>query len=99
MTDVKEQRICIKFCYKLHKTAAETHRIQKEAFGDQALSQTRTYVRVPQPVTVLSRIQQCPFASGPERLPKDFSFLQFVMANGETDLIWTMTDRVYTNVH
>jgi hypothetical protein len=25
MADVKEQRICIKFCFRLNKTAAETH--------------------------------------------------------------------------
>ena len=37
--DVKEQRICIKFYFKLNKTAIETHRILKEAFGEQALSQ------------------------------------------------------------
>jgi len=42
MVDVKEQRICIKFCFKLNKTAAETHRMLKEAFGEQALSQART---------------------------------------------------------
>jgi len=42
MADVKEQRICIKFCFKLNKTAAETHRMLKEAFGEQALSQART---------------------------------------------------------
>jgi len=40
---VKEQRICIKFCFKLNKTAAETHRMLKEAFGDQALSHARTF--------------------------------------------------------
>jgi len=34
MADVKEQRICIKFCFKLNKTAAETHRMLKEAFGE-----------------------------------------------------------------
>jgi len=45
MTDVKEQRICIKFCFKLDKTAAETHRMLREAFGDNALSQTQTYER------------------------------------------------------
>jgi hypothetical protein len=39
--DVKEQRICITFCFKLNKTAAETHRRLNEAFGEQALSQTR----------------------------------------------------------
>jgi len=37
--DVEEERIYIKFCFKLNKTAAETHRMLKEAFGEQALSQ------------------------------------------------------------
>jgi len=41
--DVKEQRICIKFCLKLNKTAAETHQMLKEAFGEQASSQARTF--------------------------------------------------------
>jgi hypothetical protein len=40
--DVMKQRICIKSCFKLNKTAAETHRMLKESFGAQALSQTRT---------------------------------------------------------
>jgi hypothetical protein len=39
MADVKEQRICIKFCFNLNRTAAETHRMPKEALGQQALSQ------------------------------------------------------------
>jgi len=43
MTDVKEQRICIKFCFKLGKTASGTHRMPEEAFGDDALGQTQTY--------------------------------------------------------
>jgi len=43
MADVNEQRICIKFCFKLNKTAAETRRILKEFFGEQALSQARTF--------------------------------------------------------
>ena len=42
IADVKEQRIFIKFCFKLNKTAAETHRMLYEAFGGQALSQART---------------------------------------------------------
>jgi len=42
MVDIMEQRICIKFFFKLNKTAAETHRMLKEAFGEQALSQART---------------------------------------------------------
>jgi hypothetical protein len=43
MAGVKEQRTCIKFCFKLNKTAAETHRMLKEAFGEEALSQARTF--------------------------------------------------------
>ena len=43
MADVKEQRICIKFCFKLNKTASETHQMLKEAFGEQALSEARTF--------------------------------------------------------
>jgi len=43
MVDVKEQRICIKFCFKLNKIAAETHRKLKEAFGEEALSQARVF--------------------------------------------------------
>ena len=34
MTDAKEQRICIKLCLKLVKTASEEHGMLKEAFGD-----------------------------------------------------------------
>ena len=43
MADVKEQIICIQFCFKLNKTAAETQQILKEAFGEQSLSQARTF--------------------------------------------------------
>jgi hypothetical protein len=42
MADVKEQRICIKFCFKHNITAAETHRMLKETFGEQALNKART---------------------------------------------------------
>jgi hypothetical protein len=44
MTDFKEQRICIKFCFNLKKTAAETHRMLQEAFGDNAMSQNKTFL-------------------------------------------------------
>jgi hypothetical protein len=44
MADFKEQRICIKFCFKLKKTAAETHRMLKEAFGDNAMGQSKTFL-------------------------------------------------------
>jgi len=44
MTDFKEQRICIKFYFNLEKTAAETHRMLQEAFGDNAMSQSKTFL-------------------------------------------------------
>jgi hypothetical protein len=43
MVDVKEQRVCIKFCLKLGKSLAKTHQIITQAFGDDALGQTQTY--------------------------------------------------------
>jgi hypothetical protein len=43
MTDVKEQWICIKFCFKLDKMASETHTMLKEAFGGNAQGPTQTY--------------------------------------------------------
>ena len=43
MEDVKEQCVCIKFCVKLEKNAAETHKMLKQAFGDNALGVTETY--------------------------------------------------------
>jgi len=44
MTNFKEQRICIKFCFNLKKTVAETHRMLQEAFGDNAMSQSKTFL-------------------------------------------------------
>ncbi|UYV69539.1 hypothetical protein LAZ67_6003926 [Cordylochernes scorpioides] len=43
VSDEREQRICIKFCFKLKKSATETYELIKEAFGDAALSRSRTF--------------------------------------------------------
>jgi hypothetical protein len=43
MVDVKERCVCIKFCFKLGKSAAKTHQMIKQAFGDEALGQMQTY--------------------------------------------------------
>jgi len=43
MADLKEQRVCIKFCFLLGKTAAETVTMLREAFKGEALSQARVY--------------------------------------------------------
>jgi hypothetical protein len=39
-----EQRICIKFCFDLTKTAAETHQMLQKAFGVNAMSQSKTFL-------------------------------------------------------
>jgi hypothetical protein len=41
MAGVKGQRSCIKFCFKLNKSATETHRMLKQALGELALSQAK----------------------------------------------------------
>jgi hypothetical protein len=43
MADLKEQCICVKFCFKLGKTASETHEMLKIAFGDSAMGRTETF--------------------------------------------------------
>jgi hypothetical protein len=43
MESVKEQRMCVIFCFKVRKTAAETHSMLREAHGNDTLSQTTTY--------------------------------------------------------
>jgi len=43
MADLKEQRVCIKFCFLLGKTATETVTMLREAFNEEALSQAKVY--------------------------------------------------------
>jgi hypothetical protein len=43
MADLREQRVCMKFCFELGKTAAETHQMLQQAFGNNSLGQTQTY--------------------------------------------------------
>ena len=38
-----EQRVNIKFCYKLKKTAAETHQMLLQAYGEEAVSKKCVY--------------------------------------------------------
>jgi hypothetical protein len=40
---LKEQRVCIKFCQKLGKTATETYEMLQQAFGETALSRSKTF--------------------------------------------------------
>jgi hypothetical protein len=43
MADIHEQRINIKYCFKLGKTFMETHEMTKNVYGDQCMSRTHCY--------------------------------------------------------
>jgi hypothetical protein len=43
MDVLKEQRVCIKFCQKLGKTATETYEMLHQAFGETVLSRSKTF--------------------------------------------------------
>jgi hypothetical protein len=43
MDVLKEQRVCIMFCQKLGKTATEMYEMLQQAFGETALSRSKTY--------------------------------------------------------
>ena len=36
--DLEEQRVCVKFCFTLEKTATETWQMLQQAFGDECMS-------------------------------------------------------------
>jgi hypothetical protein len=42
MADLKEQRMFMKFCFRLGKTAPETHEMLKTVFGDSAMRRRQT---------------------------------------------------------
>ena len=42
MVEVEGQHACIKFCFKISKTAAKTHKMLEQALGDDALGQMQT---------------------------------------------------------
>lgn len=43
MNNFQEQRVCIKFCVKLGKTASEAYGLLKQAYGEDALGQTTCF--------------------------------------------------------
>jgi len=43
MTEVDEQRVCIKFRVRLGKTGSETFETLKQAFGDSCMSRSRSF--------------------------------------------------------
>jgi transposase len=43
MKDLEEQRVCMKFCFKLGKTFTETFQMLQQAYGEDCLSRTQCY--------------------------------------------------------
>ena len=38
-----EQRICIKFCFKIGKTSMETYQLLQQAYGEDAMGRTQVF--------------------------------------------------------
>ena len=43
MSDRTEQRICLRFCFHLRKTATEAHEMLQKAFKEETLSHTQVF--------------------------------------------------------
>jgi len=43
MCESTEQRICIKFCFKIRKTATETYQLLQHAYGGDAMGHTQVF--------------------------------------------------------
>ena len=43
MCESTEQYICIKFCFKIGKTATETYRLLQQAYGEDAMGRTQVF--------------------------------------------------------
>ena len=43
MCERTEQRICIKFCFKIGKTAMETYQLLQQAHGEDAMGRTQVF--------------------------------------------------------
>ena len=43
MSDRTKQRICLRFCFRLRKTATEAHEIFQKTFKEESLSRTQVF--------------------------------------------------------
>jgi len=43
MCESTEQRICIKFCFKIGKTTTETYQLLEQAYGEDAMGRTQVF--------------------------------------------------------
>jgi len=61
MCESTEQRICIKFCFKIGKTATETYQLLQQVYGEDAMGRTQVFGSVD-----LKRVE-APFKATPAR--------------------------------
>ena len=45
MCESTEQRICIKFCFKIGKTVTETYQLLQQAYGEDKMGRTQVFDR------------------------------------------------------
>jgi hypothetical protein len=79
MKNLKEQRVCVKFCLKFEKTATETWKMLQQAFGDECMSRTQCFNG-----TVVSkqgehRLMKIPKVDDLPRQQTMFTLMQFVI--------------------
>ena len=43
MCESTEQRVCIKFCFKIRKTATETYQLLQQAYSEDAMGHTQVF--------------------------------------------------------
>jgi len=43
MCESTEQRICIKFCFKIRKTATETYQLLQQTYGEDTMGRTQVF--------------------------------------------------------
>jgi hypothetical protein len=67
MDVLKEQRVCIKFCQKLGKTATETYEMLQQAFGETALSRPKIFEWYSQFKNGLTSIDDDPHTGRPSK--------------------------------
>ena len=79
--DLEEQRVCVKFCFKLWKTATETWKMLQQAFGDECIRRTQCFERYSHFQTGRTSIDENPRSGRPSTSTDD------VHINAVRDLI------------
>ena len=46
MCESTKQRICIKFCFKIRKTATEMYQLLQQAYGEDAMGRTQVFISI-----------------------------------------------------